>query len=119
MIPDASPPVSCPATPTRQRGYVFDSDSSNNITRTSRCATGYEGTPSDVTCRLTNGTWSSATGCVPVQSDCSSQLVTTVVGESHIDSCQGECTMTNQGETCVCDAGFTQADTNNDVCQAN
>ena len=49
----------CPASPTRQQGYVFgffDGFSVVNSTRGSRCATGYEGVAGNITCQ-SNGTW--------------------------------------------------------------
>ena len=96
----------CDFTPLRQRGYVFSSGRSHlNDKRSSRCATGFEGTPSNITCTV-NGTWSPATGCSSISADCESGLVTTRLSSSSMNNCGGSCSSTSEGTSCQCSEGF-------------
>ena len=98
-------PITC-GVPARQRGYVFsDGDSSYNDTRISRCATAFQGTPSKISC-LANGSWTFATGCEAITSDCSSQQTTILLTQNSISACDGSCENTAQGMTCLCGEGY-------------
>ena len=107
-------PIAC-GVPARQRGYVFsDGGSSFNDTRISRCATAYQGTPSIISC-LANGSWTFATGCDAIMSDCSSQQTTTSLTQNTISACDGYCENTAQGTTCLCGEGYQ--DSPDSICE--
>lgn len=110
----------CPTSPARQRGYVFDDFMGYRVlysTRDSRCATGYEGVPSNITCQV-DGTWSLATGCFLIEPDCEqSSLVTTVISPETIDTCDGGCSSTSYGQTCFCSAGFVLNENGTGLCK--
>ena len=98
--------------PIRQRGYVFEPSGAGgaiNSTLTSRCATGYQGNPSNITCQ-TNGSWTTAYGCETITFDCTNQIVTTILNSRDVEAtCDGVCVDSAHGTTCTCGAELTEA----------
>ena len=96
----------CDFTPARQRGYVVTSGISHlDSIRTVRCATGYEGTATDITC-LDDGTWTQSEGCTTITADCDGDHVTMKLSSPSMNTCGGTCMPTADGTICQCGEGF-------------